>query len=256
MSDSPPPALVDRAAATFVRTDGDVRETLRTILHSPEFFSAAAYRAKVKSPFELAVSALRAVGAAPDTTPRTALVVARLGQPIFGHQAPDGWPETGRAWMNTGAILNRINFGLAVAANRLPGARLADWPQTAALRAAPKDAQLDGVIAALLGGEASKETRAVLARGTHPMLARAGADTAARMADDEPEMEQPMMIDGTRAARTAGRRARMATQASAAGRETARPNRAQPLALGQLPKLDPFAQLVGLALGAPEFQRR
>ncbi|GLC27051.1 hypothetical protein rosag_35640 [Roseisolibacter agri] len=262
VSDSPPPALVARAAETFRRTDGDIRATLETIVQSPEFFSRAAYRAKVKSPFELVVSAARALGAQPDTTPRTAQLIARLGQPIFGHQAPDGWPETGREWMNTGAILNRINFGLAVAANRLPGARLADWPQTATLRAAPKDAQLDGVIAALLGGEASKETRAVLASGTNPMLARAAADTT-RGADEAPEMETPTMIDGTRAARTSGRRARAMNATNStnaanaqAGRETARPNRAPAGAFGQLPRLDPFAQLVGLALGAPEFQRR
>ena len=97
VSDSPPPALVERAAATFTRTDGDIREVVRTILTSPEFFSHAAYRAKVKSPFEVVVSALRALGAEPDTTLRTAQMIAPLGEPIFGHQAPNGWPETGES---------------------------------------------------------------------------------------------------------------------------------------------------------------
>src|SRR6185437_16189333 len=121
VSDSPPPALVDRAAATFMHTDGDIRETLRTIFTSSEFFSREAYKAKVKTPFELVVSALRATGAAPDTTPRTAQLIARLGEPLFGHRDPNGWPETSDAWINTGSILNRINFGLAFAAGRLPG---------------------------------------------------------------------------------------------------------------------------------------
>ena len=197
VSDTPPPALVERAAATFGRTDGDIRETLRTILHSPEFFSTAAYRAKVKSPFELATSALRAVGAAPDTSPRTALVVARLGQPLFGHQAPDGWPETGEAWMNTGAILNRINFGLAVAAERVPGVDLTAWPVAAQVAGASRAAQVDSVVAALFGGAVSPDTRAILLSGEHPML---------RAPDARPR----------------------------AG----------------------IAQVVGLALGAPEFQRR
>jgi uncharacterized protein (DUF1800 family) len=80
------------------------------VITSPEFFSRAAYRAKVKTPFELVASALRAVNAEPDTTPAYAQLVARLGQPIFGRQTPDGWPDRGDAWMNTGAILNRINF--------------------------------------------------------------------------------------------------------------------------------------------------
>jgi uncharacterized protein (DUF1800 family) len=125
VSDDPPPALVDRAAKTFLSTDGDIRETVRTIVTSPEFFSRAAYRSKVKSPFELVTSALRAVGARPDTTPRSAQMVAYLGAPIFGHQAPNGWPETGDAWINAGAILNRINFGLALAGGRVPGASVA-----------------------------------------------------------------------------------------------------------------------------------
>ncbi|HEX6533545.1 MAG TPA: DUF1800 domain-containing protein, partial [Gemmatimonadaceae bacterium] len=121
VSDTPPPALVERAAATFTRTDGDIREVLRTIFTSPEFFSRAAYHGKVKSPFELVVSAARALGAPPDTSPRTARMVARLGQPLYEHRDPNGYPETGDAWINTGSILARINFGLAVAAGRLPG---------------------------------------------------------------------------------------------------------------------------------------
>jgi uncharacterized protein (DUF1800 family) len=122
VSDSPPPALVDRAAATFTRTDGDIREVVRTIVTSPEFFARGAYRVKVKSPFELVVSALRAVSAGQDTTAQSANAVAKLGEPIFGHVAPNGYPEVGDAWINAGAILNRINFGLSVP--HLPGVNL------------------------------------------------------------------------------------------------------------------------------------
>ncbi|MBX6333649.1 MAG: DUF1800 domain-containing protein, partial [Gemmatimonadaceae bacterium] len=171
VSDSPPPALVKRAAATFSRTDGDIREVLRTIFTSPEFFSTAAYKAKVKSPFELVVSALRAVNAEPDTTPRTARVVAWLGQPLFAHRDPNGYPETGDAWINTGAILNRINFGLAFAAGRLPGVSLPRWQHQIGLDTLPPDQQVDGVIRAVLGGEASPDTRKVLESGENPLLA-------------------------------------------------------------------------------------
>ena len=108
VSDSTPPELVDRVAATFTRTDGDIRECLRTIFTSSEFFSRAAYKAKVKSPFELVVSALRVVGAQADSTPRTAQMIAKLGEPLYGHLAPNGYPERGDAWINTGAILARI----------------------------------------------------------------------------------------------------------------------------------------------------
>ncbi len=108
VSDAPPPALVDRAAQTYLRTDGDISEVLRTIVESPEFNSRAAYRAKVKTPFELVASVLRVMDALPDTTQRSVQLVARLGQPIFGRLTPDGWPDRGDAWMNTGALLNRV----------------------------------------------------------------------------------------------------------------------------------------------------
>jgi uncharacterized protein (DUF1800 family) len=205
VSDTPSPTLVERAAATFTRTDGDIREVVRTIVSAPEFFSRAAYRSKVKTPFELVVSTLRALGAEPDTSPRTARIVARLGQPIFGHQAPNGYPETGDAWMNAGAILNRINFGMAAAAGRLPGARADGWPGAAALRSTDRAAQVDGVVAAFLHGDVSPETRAVLVAGENP-LARPSAES---------------------------------------DRED----------VGQLPPSG-LTQIVGLALGSPEFQRR
>src|SRR4029079_18459167 len=132
--------------------------------------------AKVKSPFEVVTSTLRALDAAPDATPRSAQLVARLRQPIFGHQAPNGYPETSEPWMNTGAILNRINFGMAAAANRLPGVRLDRWPDSARLRSASRTEQVDGVVSSLLGGEVSPQTREILTTGVHPLVAQAAAD--------------------------------------------------------------------------------
>jgi len=245
VSDSPPPALVDRAAATFMHTDGDIRETLRTILTSSEFFSREAYKAKVKTPFELVVSALRATGAAPDTTPRTAQLIARLGEPLFGHRDPNGWPETGDAWINTGSILNRINFGLAFAAGRLPGVSLARWARESGLDTLPRAAQVDAVIGALLGGEASPDTRKVLVQGVNPLLAN--ASPASR---DSAQVEGEMTNDPAMGADSTTR-----PMASSDGSPTQRPQaRRDPLATPT--DLKGFEQLVGLALGAPEFQRR
>jgi uncharacterized protein (DUF1800 family) len=175
VSDTPPAALVERAARTFQRTDGDIREVIRTIVTSPEFFSHAAYRSKVKSPFEVVVSTLRALGAPPDGTPRTAQAVAALGGAIYGHQAPNGWPETGDQWLNTGAILSRINFGVAVAAGRIPGVSPTNWRGSESLRDAPVERQVDGVVDALLGGGVSPDTRAILITGQNPFLASAAA---------------------------------------------------------------------------------
>jgi len=185
VSDTPPAGLVDRAAATFMRTDGDIREVVRTIVTSPEFFSRAAYRSKVKSPFEVVVSALRALGAQPDATARTAQVIATLGEPIYGHQAPNGWPETGDQWMNTGAILARINFGMAIAAGKIPGVSPVNWNGAEKLRAAPVGQQVDGVVAALLDGGVSPDTRAILISGENPLLNSGAAQ------DTTPEMARP-----------------------------------------------------------------
>jgi len=109
-SDDPPPALVERAATTYRSTDGDLRAVVRTIVTSPEFFSRASYRSKVKSPLELVASALRAAGVPADTTPRAARAVAQLGQPIYGHQTPEGWPERSAEWLSAGAVADRVNF--------------------------------------------------------------------------------------------------------------------------------------------------
>lgn len=270
VSDTPPPALVARAAATFTRTDGDITETLRTIVTSPEFFAASTYRAKVKSPFELVVSTLRVMDAKPDASPRSTQLVSRLGQPIFGHQAPNGYPETGDAWMNTGAILNRINFGLAVAAGRVPGVRIADWPATSRLASLDRTAQVDGVIHELLGGSVSNDTRQVLLTGTNPFLesrATQAQATDSLFADSAASMRMNANGMGSGGAGAAGdgttrnraRAARANSSQAAAGREAVKPNANATLTQaigGNLPPLNGFAQIVGLAIGAPEFQRR
>ncbi len=270
VSDTPSAALVARAAATFRRTDGDIRETLRTIVTSEEFFASSAYRAKVKSPFELVASTLRAMGAMPDSTPRSAQLVSRLGEPIFGHQAPNGYPETGDAWMNTGSILNRINFGLAAASGRVPNVRLADWPATTQLASLSREQQVDGVIQALFGGAASNDTRQVLLTGTNPFLQSKRAADAMK-ADSVGDSMTGIMDVGvgsmsnnatgdrknpTAAAREARRP--IEQQQKTAGRESIKPTRGATLtqSIGNLPPMTGFTQIVGLALGAPEFQRR
>ena len=139
VSDSAPPALVDRCAREFERSDGDIRATVRCIVTSPELFSEASYRSKVKTPFELVASALRAAGAVPDATPRSGQVVARLGQPIYGRQTPDGWPDRAEEWINAGAMVNRVNFGIQLADGQVPGVRVGPVsPAVKAMLASPE----------------------------------------------------------------------------------------------------------------------
>ena len=121
VNDEPPDGCVDDAVAAWRRSRGDLREVLHAIFHGPDFWAPQNTRAKVKTPLEFVVSALRAVGADPDTTPRLAQVVARLGEPLYLHVAPDGYPEREDAWVNSGALLDRMNAGVALAAGTLPG---------------------------------------------------------------------------------------------------------------------------------------
>lgn len=262
VSDSPSTALVDRAAATFRTTDGDVAQVVRTIVESPEFFSARAYHSKVKSPFEVVVSAARALGAQPDTTPRTALAVAYLGEPIFGHQAPNGWPETGDEWMNTGAILNRINFGMAVGANRLPGASVHGLLGADSLQTAPRTAQVDAVVSAILGGAISPDMRKILMTGEHPLAASAAQQApnattgqqATAAVNAEPAStsnDMSMAVSGPPAQLPRAKKGNDGALGGFGGNALRRN-----WVIGPAPELTGLAQVVGLALGSPEFQRR
>ncbi len=256
VSDTPPADLVRRAAATFTRTDGDLREVVRTIVTSEEFFSSTAWRSKVKSPFEVVVSALRAMDAQPDTTQRTASIVARLGQPIYQHQAPNGWPETGDGWINTGAILNRINFGMAMASGSVPGVTVKKWPLFAGLDSLPRESQVEGVVRALLGGDVSADMRAVMMSGDHPMMQQANAQAAEPDSSDTMTMMTPAVrVPVAPSPATSMRESASATtvindpsvRARGMGRGARFSGAGAPQGL---------AQIIGLAIGSPEFQRR
>jgi uncharacterized protein (DUF1800 family) len=171
VADDPPPALVERAARTFQHTDGDIRAMLATIFTSPEFFSPAAYRSKIKTPLELVASAVRATGAlighsppgaAPDGGFVLAQQVARLGEPLYEAAVPTGYDDTAEAWISAGSLLNRMNFALALARNHLAGVRVS----LEALGADPHGAEpgqaLDRLLAAVLHGQMAPETRATL----------------------------------------------------------------------------------------------
>ena len=181
VSDDPPPALVSRAAETFARTDGDIGEVVRTIVTSREFFSRAAFRAKVKTPYELVISARRALNAPADTTPQTARLIARLGQASFGWQTPDGWPEKGIAWMTPGTMYSRIKFGNDIAEGRVPTIAPKQWRDWPTLTSASLNAQVDGVVNGVLGHVADSVTRATMI-GIRPAGgAAAGADGEKRL---------------------------------------------------------------------------
>ena len=160
VSDDPPDGCVDDAVAAWQRTRGDIREVLRAVFHGPDFWSTVNVRAKVKTPLEFVVSAARATAADPDTTPRLAQMVARLGEPLYLHVAPDGYPEKEDAWVNSGALLDRMNAAVALAAGRLPGAA-ATLDSVAPVTADPQQLIAD-IDDAILGGTMSENTKRVI----------------------------------------------------------------------------------------------
>ncbi|MGA2148781.1 MAG: DUF1800 domain-containing protein [Bryobacteraceae bacterium] len=136
VADDPPQALVDRMADTFLSTDGDVRQVLETMFHSKEFWSVGAYRSKVKSPFEMVASAVRASGGNVDFAAALVNQVAQMGEPLYRKMEPTGYSNSSQEWMNAGGLLARMNFAVQLAGGRLPGVKLelADNTNPGALR--------------------------------------------------------------------------------------------------------------------------
>jgi uncharacterized protein (DUF1800 family) len=149
VSDTPPPALVDRLATTFTRTGGDLRAVMAMLLKSPEFNAPEAYRAKVKSPFEFVVAAVRATGIEVDDARPLVRAVQQLGMPLYQCQPPTGYKDTADAWVNTGALVNRMNVALTLA--NLPAARQDR-----------SDIGPGDVMKQVLGGDVSDATRATI----------------------------------------------------------------------------------------------
>jgi uncharacterized protein (DUF1800 family) len=162
VADDPPPALVDRVAAKFLATGGDLRQTVKAVISSPEFWSQTSYRAKVKSPFEYTISAVRAVnGKITDVTP-IARALQQIGEPLYGAQPPTGYSDRADVWINTGALMNRLNFALALAANKLPGVQSDVVSLIPSAEASDASRSVEALALALTGGSLTAETRSTI----------------------------------------------------------------------------------------------
>jgi uncharacterized protein (DUF1800 family) len=171
VSDDPPPALVDRMTKTFLKKDGDIRDVLRTMLKSPEFWSSAAYRAKVKTPLEFVVSAVRASGAEVDDARALIGTLNNMGMMPYGMMPPTGYSMKADAWVNTSALLGRMNFALGLAAGKIRGVKidptsLAAGTAAGTTAAAMTDAQqvLATLEKSLLSGDISKQTHDTISK--------------------------------------------------------------------------------------------
>jgi hypothetical protein len=226
--DNPPAALVDRVAAAFTRSDGDIRETLRAIFFSPEFNSAEAYRAKIKRPFELAISAIRTLGGETTGGPQLHQWIARMGEPLYGFQTPNGYSDLAENWVNTGALLERLNFGLALASNRIPGTRVNLRRFVGDTSAeADKPRMMDQFLNVIVAGDISPRTKETLMKQLNEQIT---LPPPAKVADQEVAEMPAGPLEG--------------------------PRQAAPRPGPQATITDPATKIVGLILGSPEFQRQ
>jgi uncharacterized protein (DUF1800 family) len=159
VSDNPPPALVDRMAKTFLKKKGDIREVLNTLFRSPEFWDDESYRAKVKTPLEFVASAVRATGAEVEDAVPLTRQLNNMGMPLYGAQPPTGYSMKAETWVSSSALLNRMNFALALTGGKIKGVK-ADAAQLAGNNPQPPDATLtlSTLETSLLAGGVSQQT--------------------------------------------------------------------------------------------------
>jgi uncharacterized protein (DUF1800 family) len=218
ISDDPPQSVIDRAAAVFLKTDGSIRETLRAIITSPEFFSPSSYRAKIRSPFEYVAAAMRATSAETDGDRPTLDFIGRMGQPLFGRITPDGYPDRGDTWLSSGAMVARLNFAAALATNRMRGTTVDFAKLLADVDQANKELTAARLISLFLNNDVSDSTRAAI---------RTSATEALVIKTSPPQTNVPAGFAG---------------------------NGSPPQALPQISGYVP--EMIALLIGSPEFQYR
>jgi uncharacterized protein (DUF1800 family) len=239
VSDTPPPALVDRMTKAFVASNGDIKTVLRAMFDSPEFWSPEVYRAKVKTPEEFVVSAVRASGAGVKNAIPLVQALDKLGMPLYGMQTPNGYSWMAESWVNTGDLVSRMNFALGLSSDRIPGVQT-DWTR-------------------LLGETKAGMEPVTLSTGT------ANETSAAKEAKLEMALLGQPVSDRTRS--TVWQQFQdQAMQQQAVKDFPIKPNEFEPMAQvlnpamvrpQNRPPLDrEAAMMAGLLLGSPEFQRR
>jgi uncharacterized protein (DUF1800 family) len=180
VSDNPPQSLVDRMAKTFLEKDGDIREVLRTMFTSPEFWAADAYRAKVKTPLEFVASSVRASGVQVQNAMPLVQFLNRMGMPLYGMQPPTGYSTKAETWVNSAALLTRMNFALQLGTGKLPGTSVDAQALLHGSPAPDSDSALAVLENGLLAGDVSPQTHAVIVKQLKdPQISQRKLDDAA-----------------------------------------------------------------------------
>lgn len=229
VNDNPSEAFVNRIADAFTKSDGDIKETLRAMFTDSEFYAPENYRAKIKTPFEVVISGIRTIGAETNGMAIQQLL-QKMGEPLYGWQAPTGFPDTAEDWVNTGALLERMNFAVALASNRIPGTK-ADLTKLGTT-SGDKSKLLDSYLAVVLNGEVSDATKSSLLKQLEQPLMEPSMGNDNAMAMENASMQRPNGQGGGQ-------------------RGQGQPGRLLP------PSGNPEVfKVVGLILGSPEFQRQ
>jgi uncharacterized protein (DUF1800 family) len=236
VSDDPPQSLVDRLSTVFLASNGNIGEVMRFLVQSPEFWSVASYRAKIKTPEDFVISAVRAGGVDVQDANVVVKAISDLGQPLYGRQTPDGYSMLSTPWVNSSALLERMNFSLALAGNRLSKGVTVDWLTQLGAAPLPPEEQERQIENLLLHGQVSEKTRDLISQqlGGGPPQPLPQQGTA-----------KPMAIARTVANEVSG---------------TAPPAKpapsGQPAAQAHQAADRDAALTAGLLFGSPDFQRR
>jgi uncharacterized protein (DUF1800 family) len=185
VSDTPPPALVDRMTKEYESSGGDIRSVMKTMIYSPEFWSKRTYRAKVKTPFELVSSTARALNADVTISLPLAQWVGRMGEPLFLCQPPTGYSDKAETWVNTGALLNRLNFALAFSNGKLAGTNVDLTTMFGEDASKDPEMALARAVDLFLGGQIDPATRQTLeSRLNDPQILQAKLDDPVKQVNE------------------------------------------------------------------------
>jgi hypothetical protein len=247
VTDNPQQSLIDKMAKTFIEKEGDIKAVLITMVNAPEFWSKDVLREKTKSPFELAISTIRSLDADVYAPYPLFNWITKMGQKFYYYQAPTGFPDRGQFWINTGSLLNRMNFGLALASGRVPGVRVDLAALNHNREPESAEAALQTYTKILLPERNVDET----VRRLTPMLnapelqkkveAAASRNTIAQRDDEDEEMmneKQEQRIFNGKPGKKSNNGKRMEAAVYAKGDNSM------------------LAQVVGIIIGSPEFQRK
>jgi len=255
VSDDPSPRLIDQMSSTFLKTNGDIKSVLRTMFHSPEFWAPATYRAKVKTPLEFMVSALRASNAEVRNPLTLVQALDKLGMPIYGMQTPNGYSWKKDEWVSSNALVGRMNFALVLSGGRVPGTAT-NWPALLGANAgadvamaptAATETQLEGLI---LGEPAAERTRdTVLQQFNNPTAQQMAEKNFNQRSASDPEMAGMSGAGMNQAAAI--------NQAAAPnGPSLVRTRGTRGFGQAQNQPETPLDTMAGLLMGSPDFQRR